>query len=363
MSEEKRMTRSQTEREKVQLPGDLAEQIATMMHTKLVEHDERVQRSFEDQMHALQEQIRNVTDLVMDSKQASGQNHARGPAPGATGASPCGKERRIPQSFDGGSSWGAYLTQFKIIANQNGWNDDEKAMQLAASLKGPALELLGHLPEDQCKDFKKLAEALNQRFGVEHQEEAFRAQFRTRARRPQEPLAELAQDIERLAFLAYPSAPAEFRGILIRDQFIDALDDTELKISIRQTRPPALKDALSCALEMESIRRSVKPADTAGGGTSGFKTRVANTGTENTSHESILHQIVQTLERIERRQRSTGERTGSADEGSGGDRRRRDMSCWNCGRRGHLQRNCRLPIRSAGNQRAEQIEQASKPGN
>ncbi|KAF0304028.1 hypothetical protein FJT64_024070 [Amphibalanus amphitrite] len=124
-------------------------------------------------------------------------------------------------------------------------------MQLAASLKGPALEILGHLPEAQCRNFEKLTEALNQRFGVEHQEEAFRAQFRTRSRRPQEPLAELAQDIEKLAYLAYPLAPAEFRGILIRDQFIDALDDIELKISVRQTRPSALKDALGCALELE----------------------------------------------------------------------------------------------------------------
>ena len=356
------MTRSQAEREKLQLSEDFAEQIGAMMHTKLAEHDERVQRSFQDQMHALQEQIRNVTDLVMDSKQTSGQNQARGPAANTSGTSHCGRERRTPQSFDGASSWSAYLTQFKIIANQHGWNDDEKAMQLAASLKGPALELLGHLPDDHCMDFKKLADALNQRFGVEHQEEAFRAQFRTRARRPQEPLAELAQDIERLAFLAYPSAPAEFRGILIRDQFIDALDDTELKISIRQTRPSALKDALSSALEMESIRRSMKPADTAVGGTSGFKTRVANAGAESIHHESILHQIVQTLERIERRQRSAAERTGP-DEGSVGDRRSKDFSCWNCGRRGHLQRNCRLPLRSAGSQRPEKTEQTSRSGN
>ena len=307
-SEEKRITRSQTEREKLQLPGDLGEQIAMLIQTKLEEHDERTQGAFVDQMHALQEQMRSITDLVMDSGHPVGKDQVQETPAATPGPSHCGKDKRIPQTFDGASPWRAYFTQFKMIASQYRWTEKEKAMQLAASLKGPALEILGHLPEAQCQNFEKLTEALNQRFGVEHQGEAFRAQFRTRSRRPQEPLAELAPDIEKLAYLAYPSAPAEFRGILIRDQFIDALDDIELRISVRQTRPRTLKDALGSALEVETIRRSAKPAETTGSGTSGFKTRVASAGAETaTSQESVLQQIMQTLARIERTQRATAE--------------------------------------------------------
>ena len=280
MSDEKRVTRSQTEaerkgeaeddaearsqNEKVLVQGDLGEQIAMLMQTQLAEHDAKTQGAFDERIHSLQQQVQSIADFVTDSGHQGGQNETRDSASGADAGghevSHCGKGRRIPQSFDGGSSWRAYFIQFKLIAKQNGWSDAEKAMQLAASLKGPALDLLGHLPEAQCQDFERLAEALNQRFGVEHQEEAFRVQFRTRSRRPQEPLAVLAQDVERLAYLAYPSVPAEFRGILIRDQFIDALDDAELKIAIRQNRPLTPKDALACALEMESIRRSLNPA-------------------------------------------------------------------------------------------------------
>ena len=363
MSEEKRVTRSQTEQGKLQLPGDLGEQIALIMQTKLDEHDKRTEGAFVNQMDALQEQMRNITDLVMDSRHPVGEGRAQ-ESPAATPVvSHRDKDRRVPQSFDGTSSWRAYFTQFNLIASQNRWTEEEKAMQLAASLKGPALEILGHLPEVQCRNFERLTEALNQRFGVEHQEEAFRAQFRTRFRRPQENLAELAQDIEKLAYLAYPSAPAEFRDMLIRDQFIDALDDTELKISVRQTRPSALKDALGCALEFESIRRSVKSADTTGSGSSGFKTRVASAAAETSApQESVLQQILQAIARIERIQRATGE--GAAATGSVSDHRRRtDVSCWNCGRQGHLQRNCRLPTRGGRNQRSQQSSQSTQPEN
>ena len=177
----------------------------------------------------------------------------------------------FPQSFDGSVTWAAYYAQFQAIAVQNQWTDPEKAVQLAASLKGPALEILGHLPEEQYRDFSRLTAALRQRFGMEHQEETFRVRFRTRYREPRESLPELAQDIEKLGHLAYPSAPAEFTDILIRDQFTDALE-SELKLAVKQSRPASLKEALASALEMESLRTSIGRNEATMHGNTGFKT-------------------------------------------------------------------------------------------
>ena len=87
-----------------------------------------------------------------------------------------------------------------------------------------------------------------------------------RVRRRDETLPELAEDIERLARLAYPEAPAEVLETLTKDQFTDALNDDETRLRVAQARPTSLSAALGIALEMESFslaaRRRVRPVRT-----------------------------------------------------------------------------------------------------
>ena len=49
----------------------------------------------------------------------------------------------------------------------NGWQDETKAVYLAASLKGHAQAILGDLDEWSRKDFSSLVTALSCRFGTE----------------------------------------------------------------------------------------------------------------------------------------------------------------------------------------------------
>lgn len=51
-----------------------------------------------------------------------------------------------PSPYDGRTPWDAYKTQFEMLAELNGWTDQEKATFLAVNLKGPALAVLGNLP-------------------------------------------------------------------------------------------------------------------------------------------------------------------------------------------------------------------------
>ncbi|CAB3989610.1 Hypothetical predicted protein [Paramuricea clavata] len=61
--------------------------------------------------------------------------------------------------------------------------------------------------------------------------------LRSRSRRREESLPELAEDIERLAKLAYPEATSAVLETLAKDQFIDALVDDELRLRVAQGRP------------------------------------------------------------------------------------------------------------------------------
>ena len=154
-----------------------------------------------------------------------------------------------PAPYDGSSAWEAYRTQFGLLAALNKWNDQEKAAYLAISLRGSALTVLTNLPEEQRSDYGALNAALENRFGNTRQVELNRTCLRSRMKRREESLPELAEDIEQLIRLAYPDAAEEIT-VLAKDQFIDALPEEDMRLRIRQSRPANLWQALGAALEL-----------------------------------------------------------------------------------------------------------------
>ena len=53
---------------------------------------------------------------------------------------------------------------------------------------------------------------------------------------------------------AYPDASNDLQDILARDNFIDALYEEDLRLRVRQARPPSLQVTLETALELESFQ-------------------------------------------------------------------------------------------------------------
>ena len=119
-----------------------------------------------------------------------------------------------------------------MLANVNGWTEVEKATYLAVSLKGSsALTVLSNLLPDNLYNYSSLVTALDAHFGSSHQTELHRMKLKSRYRKREEGLAELAKDIERLARLAYPTAPSTMLELLAKDQFIDVLQDGDVAMS------------------------------------------------------------------------------------------------------------------------------------
>ena len=56
--------------------------------------------------------------------------------------------------------------------------------------------------------------------------------LKSRFRKREEGLAELSEDIERPARLAYPNAPSTMLELLSKDQFIDALQDGDMQLHL-----------------------------------------------------------------------------------------------------------------------------------
>ena len=158
-----------------------------------------------------------------------------------------------PGTYDGTGNWSDYLIQFNLIADYWQWNAYEKALHLAINLRGTAQSVLADLRQDQRTNFSSLSEALAARFEPVQESELHRVTLKTRLRCKNETLSELAQDVNRLVRLAYPSATVDVREQLSKDYFIDALNDHELEWAVLRGKPKSVDNALKLALEYESF--------------------------------------------------------------------------------------------------------------
>ena len=177
-----------------------------------------------------------------------------------------------------------------------------------------------------------------------------------------ETLPELAEDMERLARLAYPGAPVEVLETLTKDQFIDALNDDETRLRVAQARPTSLRAALGTALEIESsslaAQRRARPVRTVRESPTKVKMEsyvdpLEDTVKRNTEFLAELKKITSELREVAKSVNRGGKnQTRSPPRGK--------RKCWTCGSEDHLQRDCRLY--SADEKRSESgNEEESSP--
>lgn len=105
-------------------------------------------------------------------------------------------------------------------------------------------------------DYDDLVKALEEHFAPPNQTELYRVQLRERRQKASESMAELGQDIRRLTNLAYPKAPSDVRETLAKEQFVDSLVNTEMRLKIKQARPVDLIDTVRHAVELEAFYRA-----------------------------------------------------------------------------------------------------------
>ena len=217
-----------------------------------------------------------------------------------------------------------------MIARLNRWNDTTKAMELATSLKGPAVSILTDLEPEHRRDYGRLVSALTARFEPDNQSEVFRAQLKGKRRRGQEALAELAQDVRTLTRKAYPSADLTIRETIARDCFIDALNDAELEWSVYREKPASLTDALTTALEHEAFKTG-RLKRTAGANQVVRAQQEITPKKQESEADRVLERLVAFLENREKSPKPARDRKDSP-KGKG--------ACFYCGSRDHYIAKC-----------------------
>ena len=159
-----------------------------------------------------------------------------------------------PQNYDGSEDFDEYLTQFKLIAELNGWSYRTKSLYLASCLVGNARTSLNELSEEKRKHFKNIVRALENRFGSVNRAEVFRSKLQSRVKTKDETIPELAQSIRKLTRKAYPTASSDTINVLALDYFIDALPDSDIRLRLREVGPKTIMEAESIAVRLDAHR-------------------------------------------------------------------------------------------------------------
>ncbi|KAK3106230.1 hypothetical protein FSP39_015710 [Pinctada imbricata] len=250
-----------------------------------------------------------------------------------------------PATYDGSTSWLDYKSHFEACATLCKWSYTEKGLFLSVSLRGLAQGVLGNLSAATQMDYDQLVTALNDRFAPPDQMELYRIQLRERRQKASESLPELAQHVRRLTNLAYPTVQADVKETLAKDQFIDALIDSDLRLRIKQARPKSLNDAVRHAVELEAYMKAEnKIIETKGM----LKTVVTEETTPSPMDElqKMVSELSKSMKDMKAQLSQLKDKKGRPDKPFHRNKPRsrdwkKDAECYNCGRKGHIMRECR----------------------
>ncbi|MGH0150048.1 UNVERIFIED_CONTAM: hypothetical protein FKN15_020471 [Acipenser sinensis] len=167
---------------------------------------------------------------------------------------PLGHRDRVKAGrYDGRTSWEAYRAKFQMVAQANGWNQAEKAVQLAAALEGEALRALLDLSDEELADYRAVVTALDHRFGGTEPATSLRQRLASRTRHSGEKLGVFAAEIRYLTRKGYPHFAAEVQEDLATEAFLRGLTPDALRRHVRLTAPASLELALSQAKMVEEV--------------------------------------------------------------------------------------------------------------
>ena len=259
----------------------------------------------------------------------------RGPA-GAT------RPLVLPEPYDGSGSWSEWSFHFENVAAVNNWDDAQKLQWLRVRVTGRAQKALHRLQGSTDMTYEATRDALKARFDPESRRTRYQAEFQTRRKKASEGWADFADELRSLADKAYPDLGEDARERLSINAYLTQLPQPQIAFSVRQKQPATLDDAVTATLEMESYLppQSLSVVDIGIGG--------------NTDSVGVVGQVAQLTHAVEEltKQMEQLKHSGSdsATENSHPAqprpwRGRRFFTgvCWNCGKPGHVRRNCPDP--------------------
>lgn len=166
------------------------------------------------------------------------------------------QEYPVRRTFSGSSSdvWNEFLRYFENLAELNSWSPEKSRRVLLSTLRGQAETFAYGLPLIIQRDYGRLKQKMEERFGHTAMKERYIADAKLRKRQNGESLRDFGQAIEDLYRRAYPDNPDIVEENAIK-AFLDKCGQSEdFRLAVKRSRPKSLQEAVVNAMQEECLR-------------------------------------------------------------------------------------------------------------
>lgn len=186
---------------------------------------------------------------------------------------------RMPE-FKGDQDWRSFIFQFDSMSKRCGWLDSEKVSRLGECLRGDALEYFVELSPEVCKDFKGVADAMNQAFGRNETQDMVRMQIANLKQGVDESLEQYSRRTRKMVHEGYRGSSSEIIDSLAKDAFLKGCKDRSAVMIALNKNPSSLGEAF------EFVKSAIHNQTIAFGGKQSVKRVTFDREGENTVNDS-----------------------------------------------------------------------------
>ena len=259
-----------------------------------------------------------------------------------------------PPVFEGrqGDDFETWVDRFETWGKVYAPRKEDMLLYFPTLLGNSAFAIWRELPLPVKGDYDAVKQSFVTAFSSPAMIDAFRAELKSRDRRPDENLVAYAGELKALARRAYPKYNTEARNDVVLTSFLKGLGDMGRKV--RKSNPRTVEEAIEKAARIE-VREEIEK---------GRGKHVASLGSERDDDNDIQiaasalqgrkmeqEKFVQMERQLEEIQNQISALTT---------RQRDVITCYNCGGQGHIARTC--PSKGPTNYRGRQRGRGGRGG-